>query len=97
MDIFGLAPQTIQGADLLSAALGALVVVPDFFKGEPIQAAWFGPGEENEKKKNAFMAKLPETFVSGSKELAAVIEDGKKKWPSIDSWGANGLCWGGKV
>lgn len=38
-DIFGLAPQTLQGADLLAAALNALVLVPDFFKGEPIQGA----------------------------------------------------------
>ena len=97
MDIFGLASQTLQGADLLAAALGALVLVPDFFKGEPIQAQWYGPGEENEKKKNAFMARVPATFGSALPELLAVVEDGKKKWSKIGSWGANGLCWGGKV
>jgi dienelactone hydrolase len=96
-DIFGLAPQTLQGADLLATALDALVLVPDFFKGEPAQAELFAGGEENDKKKNAFMSKIPDTFVSGPKELLAVVEDGKKKWASIQSWGAYGLCWGGKV
>ena len=97
MDIFGLAPQTLQGADLLAAALDALVLVPDFFKGEPAQGAWFAGGEENDKKKNAFMTKVANGFGDALKELSAVVEDSKKKWSSIESWGANGLCWGGKV
>ena len=97
MDVFGLAPQTIQGADLLAAALNAIVLVPDFFKGEPAQGAWFAGGEENDKKKNAFMAKHLGSFDGSLKELLAVVEDGKKKWPGVESWGANGLCWGGKV
>jgi hypothetical protein len=29
-DIFGLAPQTLQGADLLATTLNAVVLVPDF-------------------------------------------------------------------
>jgi hypothetical protein len=35
-DIFGPAPQTLQGADALATALDILVVVPDFFKGSPM-------------------------------------------------------------
>lgn len=97
MDIFGLAPQTLQGADLLAAALDALVLVPDFFKGEPAQGAWFAGGEENDKKKSAFMGKLMSGFGESLKELSAVVEDGKKTWSSIENWGAYGLCWGGKV
>lgn len=96
-DIFGLVPQTLQGADLLATALDALVLVPDFFKGEPAQGVWFAGGEENDKKKDAFMAKHLGSFDKGVQELLAVVEDGKKKWPSAESWGANGLCWGGKV
>ena len=97
VDIFGLAPQTLQGADLLAAALDALVVVPDFFRGEPAQGVWFSGGEENDKKKNAFMAKHLSNFDGSVKELLAVVEEGKNKWSSIEAWGANGLCWGGKV
>jgi dienelactone hydrolase len=32
-DIFGPAPQTLQGADALATALGCVVVVPDLFRG----------------------------------------------------------------
>jgi hypothetical protein len=35
-DIFGPAPQTLQGADALATALDILIVVPDFFKGSPM-------------------------------------------------------------
>jgi dienelactone hydrolase len=97
MDIFGLAPQTIQGADLLAAALDALVILPDFFRGEPAQGEWFAGGEENDKKKAAFMARVQSSFGANVKELLAVVDEGRKKWPSLQSWGANGLCWGGKV
>jgi hypothetical protein len=37
-DIFGPAPQTLQGADALAKALDILVVVPDFFRGSPAQS-----------------------------------------------------------
>lgn len=40
-DIFGAANQTLQGADLLAAALNVVVLVPDFFKGEACQGEWF--------------------------------------------------------
>lgn len=43
-DIFGIAPQTIQGADLLAAALDALVLMPDFFKGAGKKNEWVGEG-----------------------------------------------------
>lgn len=33
-DIFGIVPQTLQGADALAAALEVLVFVPDFLKGD---------------------------------------------------------------
>ncbi len=35
-DVFGAASQTLQGADILAALTGALVVMPD----------WFGEGNE---------------------------------------------------
>lgn len=40
-DVFGLASQTIQGADLLAARLNAVVLVPDFFEGEPLKHEYF--------------------------------------------------------
>ncbi len=38
-DIFGPAPQTLQGADGLAIALGALVIVPDLLEGKYAQGA----------------------------------------------------------
>ncbi len=33
-DIFGASSQTLQGADLISAAVGSLVLIPDWFEKE---------------------------------------------------------------
>jgi dienelactone hydrolase len=96
-DIFGPAPQTLQGADLLAAALDALVIVPDFFKGKPAQNEWFSnPSEENDKLKANFQ-KGSRDFEAHGKVLLPLVEEAKAKWSSVTSWGAFGLCWGGKV
>jgi dienelactone hydrolase len=31
------------------------------------------------------------------KTLLNVVQEAKGKWPRVQSWGAMGLCWGGKV
>lgn len=49
-DVFGITPQTLQGADRLAAALGVLVVMPDWFKGEPMQSDWMPPDTDEKKK-----------------------------------------------
>ena len=96
-DVFGPAPQTLQGADLLAAALNVLVLVPDFFKGEPAQHEWYvDQSEENKKKKEAFFERSRK-FDESVAELLKVVEAAKKKWANVRSWGAFGLCWGGKV
>lgn len=95
-DIFGPAPQTLQGADLLATALGALVIVPDFFKGSYMKSEWMADSsEEVGKLKGAFMAVAGE-FAAHSAKIGAVVAAGREKW-NIESWGALGLCWGGKV
>lgn len=96
-DIFGPAPQTLQGADLIAAALEALVIVPDFFKGHPAQNEWYSnASEENDKLKANFM-KGARDFGVHSKVLIPLVEEAKKKWSTVTGWGAFGLCWGGKV
>ncbi|ODM16879.1 hypothetical protein SI65_07844 [Aspergillus cristatus] len=47
-DIFGLSPQTIQGADILSTRLNALVLLPDFFHGDGAKHEWL-PADTEEK------------------------------------------------
>jgi len=96
-DIFGPAPQTLQGADLLAQALNALVLVPDFLEGEYAQGAWFhNPTEEQAKLKSAFMARAGK-FGELVQKLGKVVEEGKEKWAGVKGWGTFGLCWGGKV
>ncbi|KAH8894809.1 dienelactone hydrolase family protein [Thozetella sp. PMI_491] len=97
-DIFGIAPQTIQGADRLSAHLDALVLLPDFFNGAAAQDAWFPPDTDEKKA-------LMKQFMTDVANVGAVVEklievrkELGEKWPSVDDHvGAFGLCFGGKV
>jgi len=95
-DVFGPASQTLQGADALAKALDILVVVPDFFEGEPMLDSWFTGGEENDKLKAAFFAKAMD-LNKHTKSLLEFTAAAKEKWSSVESWGAFGLCWGGKI
>lgn len=96
-DIFGAAPQTLQGADLIAAALDVLVLVPDFFKGSPMQNEWLAnPTEENVKAKDDFRKGMAE-FGRHVVTLLGVVKEAKGKWENVTSWGVLGLCWGGKA
>ncbi|KAJ5727042.1 hypothetical protein N7493_006069 [Penicillium malachiteum] len=57
-DIFGLASQTIQGADLLAQRLNAIVLVPDFFQGDALSHDIIPP---NTEEKKARMGEFPAT------------------------------------
>lgn len=98
-DIFGLAPQTLQGADLLSQALNCLVFVPDFLKGRYAQEEFFGKisDPEVEKRKGEFWAILG--FEENLALLGRWMEGvkGREGFEDVRDWGALGLCWGGKV
>lgn len=93
-----MAPQTIQGADRLSAQTGALVLVPDFFHAAELDKNIF-PVDTPEKKEQvqAFMSGPAEIQkgVQSLIEIRAAVED---KYPlAAGHWGVFGLCWGGKV
>ncbi|PVH89428.1 hypothetical protein DL98DRAFT_580127 [Cadophora sp. DSE1049] len=95
-DIFGFAPQIIQGADALSAALGVLVFVPDFLEGDYAKGEWFAnPTLENEKLKGELFGRAM-AFEPKTKLVTKFVEHVKNKW-SVEKWSALGLCWGGKV
>ncbi|TVY33770.1 hypothetical protein LSUB1_G007982, partial [Lachnellula subtilissima] len=97
-DVFGPAPQTLQGADALSAALNALVLVPDFFKGVKMEFSWYADdlSEESKALKEAF-SKFALDFPGFVPALKDVVAEGKGRWVGVEAWGAYGLCWGGKV
>lgn len=96
-DVFGLASQTLQGADAVAAAIGCLVLVPDFLQGEVAKEEWFAPGlsPELEKERNAFFGILG--LEENVKKLTEFVEVAKGEWKGVESWGTFGLCWGGKV
>ncbi|TGO24386.1 hypothetical protein BPAE_0104g00160 [Botrytis paeoniae] len=99
-DIFGAAPQTLQGADLLAAALEPLntvVIVPDLFNGKKAQAEWFrNPSEEAKAAKAAFVESAY-AIDRWEKLVGEVVADCGKKWDGVKAWACLGLCWGGKV
>ncbi|MCJ1323998.1 hypothetical protein MMC10_000660 [Thelotrema lepadinum] len=97
-DVFGFAPQTIQGADLLSHVKdGSAVYVPDFLRGSYVDPSWLPP--DTEEKQKAFGA-----FFSGPANPGAAIEaiHGLVEAIRADNGpqtklAALGLCWGAKV
>ncbi|KAJ5096678.1 dienelactone hydrolase [Penicillium angulare] len=96
-DIFGLSSPTLQGADLLATRLNALVLMPDFFHGEAAQPDWL-PMDSEEKK--AALMEFMSARADISKNVDALlgaVSEYRKQFPSVKSWGAFGLCWGGKV
>jgi dienelactone hydrolase len=96
-DVFGMASQTIQGADLLAARLNAVVLIPDFFGGEPLKYEYV-PADTDEKKQ--IIAEFMAHNANISRNVGVVIEaveEYRTRFLSVQKWGAFGLCWGGKV
>lgn len=97
-DIFGFFPQTLQGADILSAhgAENHRVLVPDWFEGSPADIAWYPPTDDEKKQKlGAFFEKNPPTRIAPL--VPDYIKAASEKYPSIKEWAIVGYCWGGKV
>ncbi|KAI9927463.1 hypothetical protein MW887_003077 [Aspergillus wentii] len=96
-DIFGLASQTIQGADLLAARLNAVVLVPDFFKGEAAKHEWLPADTEEKQKLLMGFVSTAASIPNNVGVLLEAIKEYQTKFPTVKKWGALGLCWGGKV
>ncbi|KAJ5600967.1 hypothetical protein N7450_002034 [Penicillium hetheringtonii] len=96
-DIFGLASQTIQGADLLAARLNAVVVIPDFFKGEALEHSVIPPDTDEKKKRIGDFLATNANIERNVCVLLAAMPEYRSRFPSVVKWAANGFCWGGKV
>ncbi|KAJ5618771.1 hypothetical protein N7510_002755 [Penicillium lagena] len=96
-DIFGLASQTLQGADLLATRLNAIVLIPDFFEGDALKHEYV-PADTEEKQKiiSEFLAHKA-NFDRNVGVLLDAVPQYKLSFPAASTWGAFGLCWGGKV
>lgn len=98
-DVFGPAPQTVQGADRLSALTDSLVIMPDWFEGDYCQPPWFGPSATPEHKAalKAFIGRKVRYDATVEKLLDVRKEVGAT-WPEVEGHvGVFGLCFGGKV
>ena len=96
-DVFGLAPQTLQGADRLSALASALVLVPDFFDGDAASPDWF-PADTPEKEaaRNGFLRERADVGAAVER-LVALRGELAARWPGVeDRVGVFGLCFGGR-
>ncbi|OBT42471.1 hypothetical protein VE00_07919 [Pseudogymnoascus sp. WSF 3629] len=96
-DIFGLYPQTKQGANLLAREVDGVVIVPDFFEGQAADISWLPM--DTEEKKTKLMGFFAEKAnpVDNLNKLLAVMKEAKLSYPSVEKWAILGLCWGGKV
>ncbi|KAJ5885508.1 hypothetical protein N7495_010018 [Penicillium taxi] len=96
-DIFGWSNQTLQGADLLAARLNAVVVVPDFFKGDTLAPEVIPPDTEEKKKSMSDFFANQANVPRNIGVLLETVQHLKTRFPSVAKWGGVGLCWGGKV
>jgi len=96
-DVFGMASQTLQGADIMASTLNALVLVPDFFHGEAAKHEWLPPNTDQKREAlTEFMTKRA-AFPPNVETLLQITKDAKEKYSSVTAWGSFGLCWGGKI
>ncbi|KAK4693034.1 hypothetical protein P7C71_g4281, partial [Lecanoromycetidae sp. Uapishka_2] len=96
-DIFGFTPQTFQGADRIAESLNALVLMPDFFKGEPIPSSLYPPDTDEKKKIAAEFMAGKANFPDNTKRLVETTKEAKGRYTEVKKWGTYGLCWGGKI
>ncbi|KAJ5583997.1 uncharacterized protein N7459_003797 [Penicillium hispanicum] len=96
-DIFGVASQTLQGADLLAARLNAVVLLPDFFEGESLSHDVIPPNTEEKRKIMGDFLAHKANVARNVGVLTEAVPQYRLRFPSVGKWGAFGLCWGGKV
>lgn len=96
-DVFGSMPQTLQGADRLATSLNALVLMPDFFKGEPLPLSLYPPNTDERKKTVGEFMQTKANIDANTKKLLEIVKEAKGKYTEVEGWGVYGLCWGGKV
>jgi dienelactone hydrolase len=95
-DIFGPAPQILQGADRLAAHTASLVVMPDFFEGEAPSSGWFPVDTDEKKERFAKFRAEKAGFEGNGEKLLAVRKALGERWPGVEGHvGVFGLCWGG--
>ncbi|KAG6365161.1 hypothetical protein INS49_006768 [Diaporthe citri] len=84
-DVFGLASQTIQGADRLSQHIGdCLVLVPDLLEGNYVQPDWLPPDTPEKQKLFAEFRAGPGDAGKAVEKLLKVRKEVGEKWPGVE-------------
>ncbi|KAF3940798.1 hypothetical protein ABW19_dt0200636 [Dactylella cylindrospora] len=96
-DAYGYGVQNFAGADTLSKGLNCLVIMPDVLGDAVIpENHTTVPEAERNAIIARFMGKVGD-FSGLRQDVLDGVAKWKKVWPSIERWGAFGLCFGGKV
>jgi len=77
-DIFGFSPQLIQGAGILAYSNKTSpyrITIPDFFKGEGAQLAWYAPGSEDGPAKIKELFAIKASFSGNVAVLPKIIPE----------------------
>jgi dienelactone hydrolase len=76
-----------------------LVIVPDFLEGKPMQMAWYARDTEEKRENIDFMKTRtnPKPLVDLILGEGSMMSELKTEFPEVESWGAIGNCWGGKI
>lgn len=86
-DIYGWElPNTRLWADRLAKEGGFLVVIPDFFRGDPVTEAI---------RPNISEWRLRHPREEVLADFASLLPALKQAYPSVTKWGQQGFCWGG--
>lgn len=96
-DVFGMSSQTMQGADLLAARLNAVVLIPDFFDGEPLKHEYVPADTEEKKQMIAEFMAHKANIARNVGVVTEAVQEYRARFSAVCKWGAFGLCWGGKV
>lgn len=73
------------------------MLVPDFLKGNYVLPEWIPPDTEEKKKQFTRVMSESANPAANAEVLLRVVEEAKRRFPSVTAWGGVGLCWGGKV
>ena len=95
-DIFGFWPTTQQGADILGEQ-GFLVVMPDFFKGKPLDQSLYPPKDDAAKQAVQDFFSGPASPPDNLTALSNFAAAASKKFDQVRNHGILGFCWGAKI
>ncbi|KAL4734264.1 hypothetical protein BDV11DRAFT_198523 [Aspergillus similis] len=86
-------PQITQDADILATRL---VPIPDFFRGDRAKHEWAPPDIDEKTAALMEFVTTKASFAGAAKSLSSLVDTHKGVFPSVQKWGAYGLCWGVK-